>query len=51
MLHVRGGDDDFGVNEVLVKFRVLTVLVGGGDELMALVLEPFSDAQLVFCGA
>ena len=44
---IRSGDDDFSINEVLVEFGVLTLLVGGGDELMSLVLEPFADTELV----
>jgi hypothetical protein len=35
----------------LVKFGVLTLLIGGGDELVALILEPFSQTQLILGGA
>lgn len=44
---VRGGDDDFGINELLVELRALALLVGGCDKSVSLVLEPFSDSQLV----
>ena len=47
---VRCGDDDFGVNEVLVELRVLTLLVGGGDELVALLLDPLPQTELVLGG-
>jgi len=42
-----GGDDDFGVYELLVELGVLTLLVGGGDEGVSLILKPFSDTELV----
>jgi hypothetical protein len=32
---------------VLVKFGVLALLVGGGDELVSLLLKPFADTELV----
>lgn len=48
---IRGGDDDLGVDELLVEFGVLALLVRGGDESVALVLEPLADAQLVLGGA
>jgi hypothetical protein len=32
---------------VLVELGVLTLLVGGGDELVSLVLEPLADTELV----
>jgi hypothetical protein len=47
---VRCGDDDFGVNEVLVELGVLTLLVGGGDELVALLLDPLPQTKLVLGG-
>jgi len=47
---LRSGDDDLGVNQMLVKLRALTFFIGGGDELVTLVLKPFSDTKLVFCG-
>ena len=45
--NLRSGDDHFGVNELFVKGRVLTLLVRGGDESVAIVLEPLADAELV----
>lgn len=49
--NLRGGDDDFGVDELLVEDGVLALLVRGGDEGVALVLEPLADAQLVLSRA
>jgi len=46
-----GGDDDLGVDELLVKDRVLALLAGGGDQGMALILEPLADAELVLSGS
>ena len=48
--HVRCGDDNFGVNKVLVELGVLTLLVGGGDELVALLLNPLPQTKLVLGG-
>lgn len=48
---LRSGNDDFGIDEFLVKLGVLTLLVRGGDESVALVLEPFADAELVLSGS
>lgn len=50
-INVRGGDDDFRVNELLVEFGVWVVLVGGCDESVAGILEPFADSKLVLGGA
>lgn len=50
-LYSRGGDDDLSVDELLVELGVLALLVGGGDEGVALVLEPLADAELVLGGA
>ena len=50
-LYVRCGNDDLSVDELLVELGVLALLVGGGDEGVALVLEPFADAELVLCGS
>lgn len=44
---IRSGNDDLCVYQVLVEFRILSILVGGSDELMSLVLEPFADTELV----
>jgi len=49
-MDLRCCDDDFCVDQLLIKLGVLTVLVGGGNEGVALVLEPFSDAEFVFGG-
>lgn len=38
--NVRGGDDDLRVDELLVELGSVTLLVGGGDEGVALLLEP-----------
>lgn len=43
----RCGDNNFSVNQLLVELGVLSLLVGGGDESVSLVLEPFADAKLV----
>ena len=48
--HLRGGDDDFGIWNVLVKGRVGTLLVRGGDELVALLLDPLPETKLVLGG-
>lgn len=48
---VRSGDDDFGIDELLVELGVLALLVRGGYQSVALVLEPLAEAELVFCGA
>jgi hypothetical protein len=50
-VYVRGGDDDLGVDKLLVELGVLTLLVGGGDEGVTLVLEPFADAEFVLCSS
>lgn len=49
--NIRSGDDDLGVNHFLLEDAVLALLVGGGDESVSLVLEPFADTELVLCGA
>lgn len=41
-------DDDFGVDKVLIEGGVFALLVGGGYELMALILKPLAEAELVF---
>jgi hypothetical protein len=45
------GDDDLSILELLVELGTLTVLVGGGDESVTLVLEPLADAELVLSGS
>jgi hypothetical protein len=44
---VRCGDDNLSVYQLLVELGVLAFLVGGGDESVSLILEPFADAKLV----
>lgn len=48
--NIRSGDDDFSINKLLVKGRVLTILVGGGDEGVTLRLEPLAQTKLVLSG-
>lgn len=48
---LRCGDDDLGVNELLVESRVLALFVRGADEGVALRLEPFAEPKLVFGGS
>ena len=48
---LRGGDNDFGVNHLLLEDAALTLLVGGCDESVSLVLEPLADSELVLCGS
>jgi hypothetical protein len=50
MGHKRGGDDDFGIDQLLVKSRVLALLVGGGDQSVALLLNPLSQTKLILGG-
>jgi hypothetical protein len=45
---VRSGDDDLGVNKLLVELGVLALLVGGGNEGVTLVLQPLADTELIF---
>lgn len=47
MRDLRSGDDDFSVDQLLLKDRVGALLVRGGDQSVALVLEPLADAELV----
>lgn len=47
----RCSDDNFSIYQLFVERRVLTLLVGCGDQGMALVLEPFSDTKFVLGGA
>jgi hypothetical protein len=51
MRYLRSGDDDFGVNELLIKGRVLTLLIRGGHKSVALILEPLAETKLIFRGA
>ena len=44
------GDDDFGIDQLLVKSGVLTLLVGGSHQGVSLVLEPLADTKLILSG-
>lgn len=46
----RSGNDDFGVNHLLLEDTALALLVGGGHESVSLVLEPLADTKLVLSG-
>jgi hypothetical protein len=48
--NLRSGDDDLGVNHLLLEDTALALLVGGGHESVSLVLEPLADTELVLCG-
>ena len=41
------GDDDFSIDNLLVKSRVFAFLVMGNDEGVALGFEPFSESELI----
>ena len=45
--HLRGGDDDFGIDQFLVKLGVLALLVGGCNQGVALVFQPLPDTELI----
>lgn len=45
--YIRRCDDDFGINELLVEFAVLALLIGCGDERVALIFNPFPQTKLV----
>lgn len=47
---VRSGDDDLGVNHLLLENAVRALLVGGGHKSVALVLQPLADTELVLGG-
>lgn len=49
-VHLRRGDDDLGILELLIELGALDVLVGGGNEGMALTLEPRPQTQFVLGG-
>ena len=44
------GDDDLCVDQLLVEGGALALLVRGGDQGVALVLEPLADAELILGG-
>jgi hypothetical protein len=48
---LRRCDNDLSINQLLVELRVLALLVRGRDQGVALILEPFADAQLVLSRA
>ena len=48
---LRSRDNDLRVDEFLVKSRILALLVGRGDQGVALLLEPFADAEFVLGGS
>lgn len=50
MENERSGDNNFSVDELLVKGGVLALLVGGSHQGVTLVLEPLADAELVLGG-
>lgn len=49
--NIRGGDDDFSINKLLVELGVGVILVRGCDESVAGILKPFPDSKLVLGGA
>ena len=51
MFHLRCSNDHLCVYEVFVEGRVLAFLVGSGDELMALILDPLPDSKLILGAA
>ena len=46
-MDLRGGDDDLSIDQLLVELAVLALLVGGGHESVALVLDPLPETELV----
>ena len=50
MEHLRSGDDNLGVDKLLVEGGVLTLLVGSGDESVTGILEPLANTKLVLGG-
>ena len=46
----RRSNDDLSVNEFLIKLRILAFLVRRCDQGVALILKPFTNAQLVLRG-
>ena len=45
--YLRGGDNDFSVDQFLVKLGVFALLVGGCNQGMALVFQPLPDTELI----
>lgn len=48
---LRSGDDDLGVDELLVELAVLALLVRGGDKSVTLLLNPLPQTKLVLSRA
>lgn len=48
---IRSCDDDLSVDELLIELGVLTLLVGGGNKGVTLLLEPRADAELILSRA
>lgn len=46
-LDSRCGDDDLGIDQLLVECGILVLLVRGSHEGVPLVLQPFAQAKLV----
>ena len=49
--HERSSDDDLGVDKLLVKGGALALLVGGGHQSVAGILEPLADTELILGGS
>lgn len=45
--NLRGGDDNFGVNELTIENRVLSFLVRGCNQGVAIVFKILPQAELV----
>jgi hypothetical protein len=48
---IRSSYYDLSINELLIELGVLALLIRSSDESVALLLDPFPDAQLVLGGA
>lgn len=46
-VYVRRRDDNFGIYQFLVEGRVIAFFVGGSDECVTLLLQPFAEAKLI----
>ena len=46
----RGRDDDLSIHQFPLEGRVLSLLVGGGDQGVTLILEPLPQTQLILSG-
>lgn len=47
----RSGDDDFGIDKLLVELGGIPLLVGGRDQGVALIFEPLPQAELILGGS